>query len=695
MRKIGLLIGFLFLASISIAQAPDDGWPREIACCGARLVIYQPQIDQWTNDLLKFRSAVTLLENDGPLYGIVSLSARTDVDKESRTVVLAGLQITEVKFPAAGLRQLELADSIRQDLSVWPRTISLDRLLASLSVTQSQAAAATLSLKNEPPRIIFSNVASTLVLIDGEPVFRPVQGTRYTRVINTPALLLFDPDAGRFYLDGVRWWMTAPSLNGGWSVSATPPADLEQLKASLADGEEQDPHTHPQDLPPAPPAMVYVSTVPAELIETKGEPRYSPIPKTQLVYVTNTDRQLFLDVKSQVFYVLLAGRWFETKNLEGPWSYLSGAKLPRDFRLIPPGSAKGDVLASIPGTEQAQEAVIANQIPQTAAVKRSNAGLKVRYDGDPKFKPVEGTSMEYAVNTDSEVLYAQGRYWVCSNAVWFVSDSPLGPWEVTDTIPAEVYSIPPSSPFFHLRYVSVYNCTPDYVYFGYTPGYLGSFISDDVVVYGTGWWYPGWYGNWWFGWPWTWGFGFDYSYWGGGWFWRPVGYYWWNHSPWFMHRVYHEHWNPHWHPGDRNWIRNNVNVYNRWPRNAVVPRTDLRRSEAVRPTNSPQRRRDVYAGRDGQIYERRQGGWYQQNNSGAWRKVTPNRRLERQHQSRSLGELRRNEFQNRGQVRGIPRTVAPRPPASRSVGPPPSAPRSIAPRGAAPMRPSAPTGRRR
>ena len=141
---------------------------------------------------------------------------------------------------------------------------------------------------------------------------------------------------------------------------------------------------------------------------------------------------------------------------------------------------------------------------------------------------------------------------------------------VADTIPAEIYQIPPSSPLFHDRYVYVYGATPDLVYFGYTPGYLGAYVSDGVVVFGTGWVYPPWIGDYWFGWPWTWGFGFDFGYWGGGWFWRPVGYYWWYHNPWYMHRIYSEHWNPHWHPGDAERFHYNANVYNRWQGNAVA-----------------------------------------------------------------------------------------------------------------------------
>jgi len=89
---------------------------------------------------------------------------------------------------------------------------------------------------------------------------------------------------------------------------------------------------------------------------------------------------------------------------------------------------------------------------------------------------------------------------------------------VADNIPAEIYSIPPSNPLYHDRYVYVYGSTPDEVYVGYTPGYLGAYVWDDTVVFGTGWYYPGWIGLDWYGWPWTWGFGFQFGYFGGGWF---------------------------------------------------------------------------------------------------------------------------------------------------------------------------------
>ena len=54
-----------------------------------------------------------------------------------------------------------------------------------------------------------------------------------------------------------------------------------------------------------------------------------------------------------------------------------------------------------------------------------------------------------------------------------------------DMIPAVIYTIPPSSPLYHVRFAQIYGSTPDYVYVGYTPGYLGAYVYDGVVVFGT------------------------------------------------------------------------------------------------------------------------------------------------------------------------------------------------------------------
>jgi hypothetical protein len=100
-----------------------------------------------------------------------------------------------------------------------------------------------------------------------------------------------------------------------------------------------------------------------------------------------------------------------------------GSQLPRELAKIPPGSPKGSVLASVPGTEQAREAMIANQLPQTASVRRTEAKFEVRYDGAPKFQPIEGSSLEYAVNTAGDGIHAGARYCGCPSRY---ADGSLG-----------------------------------------------------------------------------------------------------------------------------------------------------------------------------------------------------------------------------------------------------------------------------
>jgi hypothetical protein len=62
------------------------------------------------------------------------------------------------------------------------------------------------------------------------------------------------------------------------------------------------------------------------------------------------------------------------------------------------------------------------------AIIRRDEALTVPYDGAPQFIPIAGTSLEYAINTPTDVIHAEGRYYAVENAVWFVSDAPTGPW---------------------------------------------------------------------------------------------------------------------------------------------------------------------------------------------------------------------------------------------------------------------------
>jgi hypothetical protein len=211
-----------------------------------------------------------------------------------------------------------------------------------------------------------------------------------------------------------------------------------------------------------------------------GEPELSTIPDTNLLWVTNSEADLFLSSYDGRYYFLVSGRWFRADDLmEGPWSFTS-RRLPPGFQSIPEGHPSAHVLASVPGTAQAEEAVILAQIPQTARIDRDDADApEVRFHGDPEFETIPGTSVARAVNTSSDIIKVGDLYYLCFQAVWFRSAQPTGPWEVTGDVPDSVYNIPPESPSHHVTYVVVEDDDDDWVEFAVMAGYMGMYWASD------------------------------------------------------------------------------------------------------------------------------------------------------------------------------------------------------------------------
>jgi hypothetical protein len=159
--------------------------------------------------------------------------------------------------------------------------------------------------------------------------------------------------------------------------------------------------------------------------------------------------------------------------------------LPPDFAKIPEGHPRGAVLASVAGTPQAREALIDNNIPQTAEVSRTATTYRATYEGAPRFESIEGTPLHDAVNSPVPVIQVDPKtYYALEDGVSFTGASPNGPWSVATTVPAVIYTIAPSSPLHYVTYVRVYSATPQAVTVGYTPGYYGTVVApNNVVVY--------------------------------------------------------------------------------------------------------------------------------------------------------------------------------------------------------------------
>jgi len=497
-----LLAGALLLGS---GAAVAIEWPQEIDAPEGTIVIYQPQPESLKGNVLTGRAAVALniKGKKDPVFGAVWFSAKLDTDRAAGIATARDIKVTQVRWPDSKDKdEARFTQIVEAAIPKSGLTVSMERLTASLATAEKEQKSLS-ELKNDPPKIIFSDALAVLVLFDGEPRFTPIDNSPYERAINTPYAVVKNK-SGRYWLTSGTVWYEAASPAGPWTVTKSPPADLVKM-APKAEGTA-----------PATPPKIVVATEPTELIATDGKPRWKSLAGGKLLYVENTETAWVRELASGTMYVLLSGRWFSAKSEAGPWSFVRPDQLPVAFKEIAPASDIGGVRSAVAGTPEADDAVLDAQIPQTAAIKRSEAKLEVRYDGAPKFEAVTGTSVQYAVNTATQVLKIGERFYAVDQGVWFTSAAATGPWVVADKIPnEEIKKIPPSSPVYNTTYVTVYDSTPQVVYVGYTPGYMWSYPYYGVPVYGTGWYYPPYYGSAFYPRPPTWGFNVGYNPWTG------------------------------------------------------------------------------------------------------------------------------------------------------------------------------------
>src|SRR5215469_6769858 len=146
----------------------DSSWPRERYENGNRLIVYQPQVDDWTNfQDLSWRMAVSLTPKTGKtVVGVVEMKGTTSVDNVNKLVNISNLQITNTYFPSLGKAT---ADKMEQAFkSFVPQTfqISLFHLIAS---TPKKEPPAGVQLNNDPPKIFVGYRPSILLSVNGEP----------------------------------------------------------------------------------------------------------------------------------------------------------------------------------------------------------------------------------------------------------------------------------------------------------------------------------------------------------------------------------------------------------------------------------------------------------------------------------------------------------------------------------------------
>ena len=226
-------------------------------------------------------------------------------------------------------------------------------------------------------------------------------------VVNTNWHVFFYRPEGRwFVLNGETWQSNNYLSSGDWVTVDALPADFQKLV--------QDEYWSalrpliPPVKPEKPPEAFVVSLEATEIILTDGPPVLAEVEGTDILYVTNTQSDL-LKLESHWYY-LVSGRWFKNDSLQGRWE--SVKDLPPAFGNIPSDHAMGHVLFSVPGTRQSRLARIEASIPHRVTIASdARANLEVLWVGEPRFEPIDRTSLERGLNTPFQVIKLDNFDW--------------------------------------------------------------------------------------------------------------------------------------------------------------------------------------------------------------------------------------------------------------------------------------------
>ncbi len=690
----------------------DTGWPRNVTLKSGTVVWYQPQVESWTDQKNIVAWSAVSYQRTGakePALGTIKIEGSTSVAVDDRVVTL-DLRITQYNFPSLSPDQVkELVASV-QALPINQRVLDLDRLLAYVASSPLQVKNVD-DIKADPPTVFSSTTPAILLNLDGETVWSPIKGMDLRYVLNTNWDVLEHTPTKTLYLRYNRSWLQAKAIEGPWTLAGKLPESFSKLPAdenwkdvkAAVPGDKLSDKAVPR---------VFVSTNPAELIALQGPPSYLKVEgATTLLWVNNTESDLFRMGQQGDFYFLVAGRWFQSRTLDGPWTFATPS-LPEDFKRIPIEHPRSRVLASVPGTPQATEAVILAMVPRTARVnKKELKAPDVSYQGDPQFQSIQGSQgVERAVNSDKDIVKYGDLYYMCFQGVWFMSRSANGPWEVASSIPQQIYTIPASSPSHHVTYVTVEDNDDEWAMFAYTAAYTGMMIGWGCAVWGSGWYYPPYvyYGGFYpayYGYPHTYGMGAWYNPYTGG-YGRGYAAY----GPYggvgmgasynprtgtysrgaaaygpYGSRAAGQAYNPR--TGTYAQTRQGSNVYGNWGTSAVqrgdnwaqtAHAQNYRRGTSTsgirtdsgagavsrvgpggdRTTVGRTQSGDIYAGRDGNVYRRDEGGgWQQSNGTGGWSAAAPAERasqLDSDSSARAQGNQRatdRSSWQSSGATR--------------------------------------------
>jgi hypothetical protein len=193
--------------------------------------------------------------------------------------------------------------------------------------------------KFPPPEVLVATEPAELILLVGEPELVEIADTGLTYVANTESQLFKTADTW-YYLVSGRWF-AAQDLAGDWQSAGELPEAFTNIPtdhakadvlASVPDTPEARMAAFEAQIPVR--TSVPLGTAVPESITYAGEPRFEPIPGTELQRAANTYHDVIL--ASGRYYLCYSGMWYVADTADGPWAMATG--VPEEIYSIPPSS---------------------------------------------------------------------------------------------------------------------------------------------------------------------------------------------------------------------------------------------------------------------------------------------------------------------------------------------------------------------
>src|SRR3954464_15612021 len=209
-------------------QSSDSSWPREKYSNGTRLIIYQPQVDDWKNfQDLSWRMAISLTPKGGKtVLGVVEMKGNTNIDNVAKIATITNPQVIGTYFPSLDNATKEKMDQMFKTFVPSTFSIALHSLIAS---TPKKEPPAGVQLNNDPPKIFVGYRPSILLSVNGEPALSVVPNTNLQFVVNTQWPLFFDSGNSTYYLAVGQQWLASNSLERQWSATKKLPPEMSKV----------------------------------------------------------------------------------------------------------------------------------------------------------------------------------------------------------------------------------------------------------------------------------------------------------------------------------------------------------------------------------------------------------------------------------------------------------------------------------